>query len=369
MQDFEYMHDIYEKWRNRDIEKLKGSEALDYLDDVKKSNTLAQKAEKWYAQRLGLDKLEKDKQTVQEAVLRGEKVHEPEPEFIPQVAPLSKSALFTVATKYMSNELSERIKAYSDEYHNAVKSLMEDPSNKLLQKTFKHLQDGILRVAKADIIENAEKLGVKTNFETPYIGKWDGRYEPSFNLSFEAPSIEAEDAFIEYLKNVAEQTSQDAFIIEQESHLHDMKKNPVYSEYIEGNLHYPQIVVKFNNRLTIEEEIKLTKELTDAGIKTFSVDGDHFKASIIYEGDINDSVETKKADYDKRKRSISGVVAGMEGRVSGVESSTQMSRYFSALNEGSEEPKRYAKNSNFRKEPSAESGANPSRHRRTSNYR
>src|SRR5699024_692407 len=133
-------------------------------------------------------------------------------------------------------------------------------------KRFEELQKEILDTYQQHLQEEVSKIqGVEVQFNEPFIGLWDGSYEPSLNMTLTIQSLADTESLSNLLFDMAENTSQDAFIIEQDSKLPEGEML-LTVEDSEGYTHYPQVVVEFEANMTVEGKSSLAKALVDEGI-------------------------------------------------------------------------------------------------------
>lgn len=262
-----------------------------------------------------------------------------------------KSVLITPATIRSFDDNTKELKELTLQYDELVNKLKNN-FTKEGAKELDKVQNKMLNKWRNKIVkETANIKGLELFFEDPFIGRWENsagvaNYEPSFNLQFSLKNNKKEAEFEDYLKKFAEQTSQDAFIIE-ESAGEEIK----LSEYSpdEDKMYYPQIVSEFNDKLTMKERVDLTNELEKAGIKAFSVDGDFFKVSIIQ--DENLSITEKEEDYEQQHTAVLKAIinAKLGEKLGDYHTMPRKSRYIAATNEGSEEQTRQYKRSDLSK--------------------
>src|SRR5690625_5998399 len=81
------------------------------------------------------------------------------------------------------------------------------------------------------------------------------------------------------LFDIAENTSQVAFILEERSEIED--RTPLTEIDEAGMMHYPQIRVIFDRQLSVAEKSIIAQRLKNNGVEEFSIDGDYFIISII----------------------------------------------------------------------------------------
>src|SRR5690606_8880305 len=165
-----------------------------------------------------------------------------------------------------------------NEYNNVAKEISQ--GNLENQEQFTTLQHKILDAYQEHIEEKVSKIrGVNVNFNQPYLGSWQGNHEPSLNMTLSISPNADTGAISGLLFDLDENTSQDAFILEERSEIEGRTPLTEFDEA--GMMHYPQIRVNFNSQLTVAEKSIIAQRLKSKGIEEFSIDGDYFIVSII----------------------------------------------------------------------------------------
>lgn len=243
----------------------------------------------------------------------------------------------TPATVRNFNEETLKLKELTNEYNKVAKEISQ--GNLENQEEFTNLQHKILDAYQEYIKEKVSKIrGVNVNFNQPYLGSWQGKYEPSLNMTLSISPNADTGAISGLLFDIAENTSQDAFILEERSEIEDRTPLTEFDE--EGMMHYPQIRVIFDNQLSVAEKSIIAQRLKNKGVEEFSIDGDYFIVSII---DFNsETYEQKEEFYTEKVTSITTPFRG-EGekvgtnRVRDVQKHIRKSKYVGARNEGDEQ--------------------------------
>lgn len=194
-------------------------------------------------------------------------------------------------------------------------------------------------VYQEHIKEKVSKIrGVNVNFNQPYLGSWEGIYEPSLNMTLSISPNADTGAISGLLFDLAENTSQDAFILEERSEIEGRTPLTEFDEA--GMMHYPQFRVIFDKQLSVAEKSIIAQRLKNNGVEEFSIDGDYFIVSII---DFNSETnEQRKKHYAEKTTTITTLFRG-EGervgtnRVRDVQKHIRKSKYVGARNEGDEQ--------------------------------
>src|SRR5690606_13661865 len=140
------------------------------------------------------------------------------------------------------------------------------------------------------------------------------------------------------LFDLAENTSQDAFILEERSEIED--RTPLTEIDEAGMLHYPQFRVIFDKQLSVAEKSIIAQRLKNNGVEEFSIDGDYFIVSIIdFSSETN---EQKKKFYAEKSTTITTLFTGEGGKIGtnkvrDVQENFRKSKYVGARNEGDEQ--------------------------------
>ncbi len=175
-------------------------------------------------------------------------------------------------------------------------------------------------------------------FKSPYLGAWQGNYEPSLNMTLEVSDNADTGALSGLLFDMAENTSQDAFILETESGI--TGRTPLTEFDADGYMHYPQIRVSFGNELTVEEKSDIAQKLNNSKITEFSIDGDYFIVSLL---DFDSETAQQKLEkYEKKWDTITALFRGEGGKDRGnkttvISENFRKSKFVGARNEGDEQ--------------------------------
>jgi hypothetical protein len=257
------------------------------------------------------------------------------------------SALITPATVRGFSPLTERIKKLSLNYDKLVKQYAKKKDPKVLAK-IKTAETQILNDAKQEIIDAVAKIdGVAVQFKDTKRGLWDKKFEPSFNMTLSVSPQADTKKVSDLLFDFAEKYSQDAFILETESELHDEwvdgKINTPLSEKDNNGLtNYPQIIYTFAEPITDEQLSDLSVELENNGIGAFNINNNELQVSVIFTED-QDANLTKDEQYEERKRDYKSRLESTENAVFSVFGSDgngsldiriKKSSYQGATNEG-----------------------------------
>src|SRR5690606_24386380 len=224
-----------------------------------------------------------------------------------------------------------------NEYNNVAKEISQ--GNLENQEQFTTLQHKILDAYQEHIKEKVSKIrGVNVSFNQPYLGSWQGNYEPSLNMTLSISPNADTGAISGLLFDLAENTSQDAFILEERSEIEDRTPLTEFDEA--GMMHYPQYRVIYDRQLSVAEKSIIAQRLKNKGVEEFSIDGDYFIVSII---DFNSETnEQKEKYYAEKAAAITSLFTG-EGekigtnRVRDVQKHIRKSKYVGARNEGDEQ--------------------------------
>ncbi len=225
----------------------------------------------------------------------------------------------------------------TNEYSEVAKEIANGDLSK--SKRFEELQQEILDQYQEEIEEKVSEIrGVDVKFNPPYIGSWQGKYEPSLNMTLLISDDVDSGALSGLLYDLAENTSQDAFILEEESEITD--RLPLTETDENGIMHYPQVRVEFEKQLTTEEKSIIAQALNKNGVNGFSIDGDYFIVSII---DLNSETDEQRNRFYQNTYEAATSPFGGEGarigtnKVRGVQENIRASRYVAARNEGDEQ--------------------------------
>src|SRR5690606_35035618 len=221
-----------------------------------------------------------------------------------------------------------------NEYNNVAKEISQ--GNLENQEQFTTLQHKILDAYQEHIKEKVSKIrGVNVSFNQPYLGSWQGNYEPSLNMTLSISPNADTGAISGLLFDLAENTSQDAFILEERSEIEDRTPLTEFDEA--GMMHYTQIRVNINSQHSVEEKSIIAQRLNTNGVEDFSIDGDYFIVSII--DDNSETNEQKEQYYAEKAAAITTPFRG-EGekigtnKVRDVQEHIRKSRYVGARNDG-----------------------------------
>gem|GEM_PF-5551749 len=207
------------------------------------------------------------------------------------------------------------------------------------QEEFTNSQYRILDAYQEYIQDKVSKIrGVNVNFNQPYLGSWEGNYEPSLNMTLSISPNADTGAISGLLFDIAENTSQDAFILEERSEIED--RTPLTEIDEAGMMHYPQIRVIFDRQLSVAEKSIIAQRLKNNGVEEFSIDGDYFIVSII---DLkSETNEQKKEFYAEKSTAITTLFRG-EGekigtnKVKDIQNHFRKSKSVGARNAGDEQ--------------------------------
>lgn len=243
---------------------------------------------------------------------------------------LTKSVFITPATTRAFDIKTEKLKKLTNEYATLTKNLLDGELEN--EEKFLSLQQEILEETQKEIEKKLNGLdGVEVSFGAPYIGSWEGNYEPSLNMSLTV--TDNHRAVEQVLYDMAEETSQDAFVLEESSNLDG---TPLTEFTPDGFTHYPQTRIEFDNELTISEKSKLAQDLKKLGFEEFSIDGDYFIISHI---DFSENEQQKIENYEKSRNALQRIFSEEGGQIgtNGVkkhEVHIRKSKYVGATNEG-----------------------------------
>jgi len=265
------------------------------------------------------------------------------------------SALITPATVRGFSPLTERIKKLSLNYDKLVKQYAKKKDPKVLAK-IKAAEAQILNDAKQEIIDAVAKVdGVAVQFKDTKRGLWDKKFEPSFNMTLSISPQADTKKVSDLLFDFAEKYSQDSFILETESELHD--------EWVNGNIamplteldenklqNYPQIIYTFAEPITDEQVADLSIALENGGVDAFNINNNEIKVSVItFLSEEQQNNLTKDEQYNEKLKdfqSKSSATANAVGEilgsnaVDGRDVVIQKSSYQGATNEGTQDPTR-----------------------------
>ena len=263
------------------------------------------------------------------------------------------SALITPATVRGFSPLTERIKKLSLNYDKLVKQYAKKKDPKVLAK-IKTAETQILNDTKQEIIDSVAQVdGVAVQFKDTKRGLWDKKFEPSFNMTLSVSPQADTKKLSDLLFDFAEKYSQDAFILETESELHDEWVNgkintPLSEKDSNGLTNYPQIIYTFAEPITDEQLSDLSVELEKNGIGAFNINNNELQVSVIFTED-QDINLTKDEQYEERKRDYKSRLESTENAVFSVFGSDgngsldiriKKSSYQGATNEGTDDQTR-----------------------------
>jgi hypothetical protein len=184
-------------------------------------------------------------------------------------------------------------------------------------------------------------------------GLWDGKFEPSFDMTLSISPQADTQAVRDLLFDFAEKYSQDAFILESESQyerdVREGKKAFPLTEFDDdGLMHYPQIVYQFANPITEQQVADLSVAMQDNGIDAFSVNENGIQLSVIkfFPDESPLTEEQKYGEREQDLRSKSEATAKATADVLGRDENTRRvvrirrSSYRGATSEGTSEQSR-----------------------------
>ena len=270
----------------------------------------------------------------------------------------SYTVLITPATIRAFDQETSRLKGLTDEYNKVASEIsVGNLTNKV---RFEELQSEILDKYAQYLAEKIAKIrGVEVSFKSPYLGAWQGNYEPSLNMTLKISDNADTGALSGLLFDMAENTSQDAFILETKSDITD--RTPLTEFDDDGFTHYPQIRISFNQELTVEEKSEIAQKLNNSKIAEFSIDGDYFIVSLI---DFESETEQQKIEnYEKKRNTIATLFVrergkNREDRFGVLSENNRKSKYVGARNEGDEisQTREYDRSDLFETHASQEAG-------------
>jgi hypothetical protein len=269
------------------------------------------------------------------------------------------SVLITPATVRGFNPITKKIKALSLKYDKLVKQFSKDKNPKVLEQ-IKKTESQITDVAKQEIIDAvADIKGVEVTFKDTNRGLWDGKFEPSFNMNLSISPDADTQKVSDMLYDFSEKYSQDAFILETESELHDEWINgnvdmPLTEFYDNDLMHYPKIIYTFAEPITDEQVADLSVSLENEGVDAFSINNNQVEVSVITFLPENNNL-TKDEQYNEKLKdfqSKSSATANAIGQTLGSNALDghnviiKKSSYQGAINEGTEDQTRQYDRSN-----------------------
>jgi hypothetical protein len=218
--------------------------------------------------------------------------------------------LFTTATLRNISEITSKLVELTKKYDVEIKKLpliakeVFDSEGSKAVRTIKNLAGKILDNYGSFISEVSESIGVKVISGNYYIGSWNGFFEPSMNISFNITDDTNTQALSDLFNQLAEETSQDAFIIEavaeQDQEFKKTGKIILATELENGTSIYPQVRIEFKDELSVSEKAGIAKILSEEGFEAFSV-GDNFVKMSSFASDI-DGYENEKSKFESAVR-------------------------------------------------------------------
>ena len=203
----------------------------------------------------------------------------------------------TSATIRSFNPETRKLKSWTRAYNKTVQKLISGKDRK--SRLFHNLESDILMPYQKMLERRISEInGVTAIFDTPYIGSWHGDFEPSFDLILQISENTDTERLSDVLYDLAERTSQDAFILEMKSD----SPNPHHSAFYDdvGHLHYPQIQVIFETPLTIIQRAAVARALHNQGIQEFSISEAYFFVSVInFDDHVSDHITSNSAHFDQ----------------------------------------------------------------------
>ena len=212
----------------------------------------------------------------------GEKTEDTTPKYSRNV-----SVLITPATIRAFDKLTERMKGLTDAYDSLVNSMDKKPSEKKLAQ-LKDLENQILEQAKKEIVEAVSKVkGVQVSFGENNMGAWQGKSEPSINMTLKVSADVDTKAMSDIIHDFGERYSQDAIILELDSEHHNDiiagKTDVKLSERDGKFLYYPKIIINFVSKLNAKQRSALNNAIKKAGITEYTLGNNKIEVSIIRE--------------------------------------------------------------------------------------
>lgn len=249
--------------------------------------------------------------------------------------PISEVAVYiTPATVRGFNLETSRLRDLTNEYNKVASEITK---GELINSTrFVELQNEILESYQKEVQREVSKIsGVEVEFNSPFLGAWDGNFEPPLNMVLKIAQDADTQSISKLLFDLAEATSQDAFILEENSEITDRTPLTEFSE--DGMMHYPQLRINFPSELTVEEKSIAAQALRDNGIQEFSIDGDFLLINVI---DFNSETnEQQEQNFTKIKETVAALFSGEGSPIrtiltGNVQENVRKSRYVGARNEG-----------------------------------
>lgn len=263
------------------------------------------------------------------------------------------TALITPATVRQFDNLTKRIKKLSLNYDKLVKEYAKTKDSKTLAK-IKETENQILNDAKQEIIDAVAKIkGVSVKFQDAKRGLWDGKFEPSFNMTLSISPQADTKKVSDLLFDFSEKYSQDAFILETDSELQNEWVNgniDMPLTEIDGNelMNYPQIIYTFAEPIIDEQVADLSLALQKEGIDAFSINNNGLQVSVMTFLPEDNNL-TKEEQYNEKLKdfqSKSNATANAVGQTLGSNALDagdvviKKSSYNGAINEGTKDQTR-----------------------------
>ena len=244
------------------------------------------------------------------------------------------SVYITPATIRGFSEETSRLRDLTNEYNEIASEITV--GNLTNASRFENLQNEILDKYQEEIQSKVSQIrGVDVTFNSPFLGAWEGNFEPSLNMTISISQNADTEAISNLLFDIAETTSQDAFILEEASEITDRTPLTEFTE--DGMMHYPQLRINFPSELTVEEKSIAAQSLRDNGVQEFSIDGDFLLINVI---DFNSETnEQQEQNYTKIKETVAALFSGEGSPIrtiltGNVQENVRKSKYVGARNEG-----------------------------------
>lgn len=214
--------------------------------------------------------------------------------------------LITSATTRSYNAETRRLKSMTQAYNRTIRKLFNGKHRR--SDRFRKLESGILFPYQTILESQIEAIdGVVAKFGPPFIGSWQGHFEPSFDLLLHISDSADTPKLSDLVFDLAERTSQDAIILEMESELEVGNYRTFFDD--EGILHYPQIRVRFGGSLNLLQKASIASQLHRYGISDFSIGKDFIFVSIISLEDVSPEYPTERDIHlDQMMRRITQAV-------------------------------------------------------------
>jgi hypothetical protein len=272
----------------------------------------------------------------------------PTPKFVRDI-----TALITPATVREFGTVTKRIKDLSLNYDRLVKEYAKTKNPKTLSE-IKEAENQILNDAKQEIIDAVAQIeGVSVQFKEAKRGLWDGKFEPSFNMTLSISPQSDTKKVSDLLFDFSEKYSQDAFILETDSELEqdviDGKRSiPLTEKDDNGLVNYPQIIYTFVEPITDEQVADLSLALEKEGIAEFSINNNGFQVSVITSLPEDNNL-TKEEQYNEKLKDYKSKLESTSNAASNVFGSNgngsldiriKKSSYNGAVNQGTKDQTR-----------------------------